>query len=782
MGTKGFIVEHSNVVIDNINYVRLFGRLENGESFVVLKEFKPYFYVKKDEISKISKILKEFKVEIVETKLKSFSKEKVSKIIFELQPELNKCRHEIHKKEVNTFEADLRPSFRFLIGEDIYNSIEIEGDYEFSELVDRVYKNPEISSADFLPVLKVLSLDIETGSDGELLCIGLYSENYKKCFVSGGKKSGKGFVVSCSDEEEVLEKFKEEFLGFDPDVITGWNVIDFDFAYLRKLFEKYKIKFSLGRTSEKSRLKLESNFFKSSSLKMDGRLVLDGLNFIRDPYIRDSPTIKSKKFENFTLENVSREMLGKGKLIPGKDRGEEISELFESNIDKLVDYNLMDCELVYDILKKSKMIDLAIERAGLTGMTLDRIGSSILSFDSLYIRDATREGFVSPTARYFEKPEKITGGFVMSPVPGVYDNVLVFDFKSLYPSVIRTFNIDPLSFLGVGLDKGVKVFNGACFENREGVLPGILDRLHGAREKAKKEKRELSSYAIKVIMNSFFGVMASPNCRYFNMDMANAITTSGQGLIKKTGEMIEEMGHKVIYQDTDSCFVNLSLDKSDALSEGKKIEKEINLFYDEFISKNYKRKSFLELEFEKLYLSLLIPSVRGSSEKPSGAKKRYAGLKKVGDSEELEIVGLEAIRGDWTEAAGDFQRELLVRVFHKKDFKKYIQEFVGDLKKGLFDNSLVYRKQLRKKIEEYTKTTPPHVKAARKLKTIDGNLIEYLVTLEGPEPLADLKHKIDYEHYVEKQIKPVANSILKLFDCEFDEVLNGNKQLSLAGF
>ena len=185
---KGFIVEHSNVVIDGKNFVQLFGRLENGESFVVLKDFNPYFYVRKEDVSKIAKVLEKFKAEITETKLKNFSKEPVSKVVFDLQPDLNKCRHEIHESEINTFEADLKSSTRFLIDNDIYTSIEIDGDYESGELVERIYRNPEVSPVAFRPKLKVLSLDIETGERGELLCLGLYSDNYKKSFVSGGKK------------------------------------------------------------------------------------------------------------------------------------------------------------------------------------------------------------------------------------------------------------------------------------------------------------------------------------------------------------------------------------------------------------------------------------------------------------------------------------------------------------------------------------------------------------------------------------------------------------------
>jgi DNA polymerase-2 len=412
-------------------------------------------------------------------------------------------------------------------------------------------------------------------------------------------------------------------------------------------------------------------------------------------------------------------------------------------------------------------------------MTLDRVGSSILSFDSLYIRQATKEGFVSPTMKYSQKDVGITGGFVMSPVPGIYDNVLVFDFKSLYPSIIRTFNIDPLSFIGMDKKKGVCLYNGACYKNTEGVLPKILDRLHSAREKAKREKREFSSYAIKITMNSFFGVLASPNCRYFNMDIANSITQTGQELIKKTQKLLEGENQKVIYGDTDSIFVDSTGSKKDSVELGKKLEKEINSFYDNYIIKDFKRKSFLELEFEKLYLSLIIPPVRGSK---SGAKKRYAGLRKEGSGEKMEVVGLEAIRGDWTEAAQIFQKELLDLIFHKKDFKKYISEFVSKLKSGKADDLLVYRKRLRKNLEEYIKTTPPHVKAARKLKVVEGNLIEYVITSAGPEPISDLKHKIDYEHYIDKQIKPIANSLLGFFDVSFDEILNGSKQTSLSNF
>jgi DNA polymerase-2 len=386
----------------------------------------------------------------------------------------------------------------------------------------------------------------------------------------------------------------------------------------------------------------------------------------------------------------------------------------------------------------------------------------------------------------------------MTPKPGLYHNVLVLDFKSLYPSIIKTFNIDPASFVTKEQIKKEKLKekdlivspNKAHFKNQEGILPSIIEKLHQAREKAKREKRELSSYAIKIIMNSFFGVLASPNCRYFSLDIANAITNFGQEILKLTKEQIEKLGYQVIYQDTDSCFVHTKLEKEKAEKLGKEISEKIDKFYEDYVKKNYNRKSYLDLEFDKLFLALLMPSLRtqgkekeeGENKEESqakGAKKRYAGLIEENNKETLEITGLEAIRGDWTDAAQEFQKELLMKVFKNENPSSFIKSFVKELKAGKLDKQLIYRKSIRKELKEYTKTTPPHVKAARKLEHLDSNIIEYYITLDGPEPIQKLKHKIDYEHYIDKQIKPIAKTILSTLGIDFESLLQGTKQKTL---
>jgi len=782
---KAFIVYSSYEVIDEKTQIQLFGRLENGQSFVALFPFSPYFFILENNLRKVRALLKKYKTE--KTSLTNFQGEKVIKISAKTSAELNKLSTTIHHKKIDTYEADIRPGTRFMIDKDLLSVIEIPDSetYQTAEKVDRVYQNPEIKPLPsdtlkkFKQKIKIISIDIETSKKtGDLFCIGIYSPNYKKNFLIAKSNIKIPHTIPCKDEYELLEKFKQEIIKLDPDIITGWHVIDFDLAYLKERFRKNKIQFDIGRTNEPARIKIATNFFRTSSVNIPGRQILDGLNLIRDPFIKEAPSIKQAKFASYTLEDVSQEILGQGKLLKGKKRHDEIEKLFKNNQKKLVEYNLKDCKLAYDIVDKTKTIDLAIERSTLTGLPLNKITASIAAFDSLYIREARKKGLVSPTTFYKKKTERIKGGYVMESTPGIYHNLLVLDFKSLYPSIIKTFNIDPASYLEKPERKAHTIVspNKAYFKNQEGILPGIIETLHKARENAKKEKRELASYAIKIIQNSFFGVLASPNCRYFSLEIANAITHFGQFLIKLTAKEIEKMGYKVTYSDTDSVFVETNLNKAEAMKLGNKIQNHINNFYENYVKKHYKRKSFLELEFKKLYLSFMLPPIRGSE---VGSKKRYAGLIESNGKEQIEVVGLEAIRGDWTEAAQEFQLKLLDKIFHKQEFVAFIRQYVKNLKAGKLDSKLIYKKSITKPLSEYTKITPPHVKAARKLDKLESNIIRYYITTEGPEPIQKLKHKLDYEHYVKKQIAPIANTLLFFFEKDFEDIMSTSKQMKL---
>ena len=223
--------------------------------------------------------------------------------------------------------------------------------------------------------------------------------------------------------------------------------------------------------------------------------------------------------------------------------------------------------------------------------------------------------------------------------------------------------------------------------------------------------------------------------------------------------------------------------KADTIEKAERIGKEIaaftNDYWPKYVKNEYEMENFLELQFEKTFIRFMMPRIRGTE---IGAKKRYAGLLMVDGKEKIDFTGLEFVRRDWTGISKKFQLELLDKIFHKQEVVEYIKKFVDDLKKGKYDKLLIYKKAIRKDLVKYTKTTPPHVKAARKLGKLTSSIISYVMTSDGPEPIQKLEHKLDYEHYIEKQIKPIADSVLVFYDMNFDDLLKNSKQTSLFGY
>lgn len=658
-----------------------------------------------------------------------------------------------------------------MIDNNIKSAVEInEEDYEQNEFIDRIFEEPIISPAQFTPRLRVFSIDIETSIDGKYLySISIYSEDFTKSLIVHNKKLKN--AVSFKDEESLLEKFKEIIRDEDPDIITGWSVIDFDLNFLKEKFKQHKIPFILGRTNQQCKLTLESDFFRTSKSDFQGRIVLDAIDLLKGSFIQ---------LENYKLSTAAHHFLKEKKLIDDYNKPEEIESFYKNNPEKLIEYNLNDARLVLDIIKKTRVLDLSIHRSLLTGIPLDRVNASIASFDSLYLRKLKERKYVAQSAGFKNKEERIKGGYVMDSVPGIYENIIILDFKSLYPSIMRTFNIDPFTFVGKKKGKNLIIApNGAAFKKDLGFLPEIIDELMKERERVKKEKDELTSYAIKILLNSMFGVMANSSFRFFSTDMANAITHFGQHLIKLTAEKIREKGHEVIYSDTDSCFIRPKVGSTEKAEQlGRKLTDEINKFFTIHINEKYGVKNHLELEFEKVFKMFIMPKIRGAE---AGAKKRYAGLRVINGEEKIEFTGMESRRRDWTELAKNFQHELLDRIFHKKEITDYVRKFIEDVKKGKYDEQLIYRKSIRKDLKKYL-VKSQHLKAALKLDKIVSNIIEYVITEDGPEPVQNQKHKIDYDHYINKQIKPIADSVLCFYNVSFDELLRSATQHSLFDF
>ncbi|MBI9100368.1 MAG: DNA polymerase II, partial [Spirochaetaceae bacterium] len=501
--------------------------------------------------------------------------------------------------------------------------------------------------------------------------------------------------------------------------------------------------------------------------EIEGRLVIDGPQTLRTAFY---------KFENYKLETVAQVLLGRGKdITPEKDKVAEIERRFKEDKEALAFYNLEDSVLVTEIFTKTAIIDQLITRSLITGLPADKVNMSVASFDHFMLPLIHRKGYVAPDTADIQSGGHAAGGYVFTSEPRLYPHVIVLDFKSLYPTIMRTFFIDPLSRLKSSEDTVVTPV-GIKFSRSHHVLPDFLGELMAKRAKAKKENDEYLSQAVKILMNSFYGVMGTTGCRFYHADLPSAITGTGQWVLKTCAAYLRDKGYSVIYGDTDSVFVCLKEEEySDTSSAGVKLEKEVNRYFSDLIQKEYHVDSRLEIEFEKHYLQFFLPPMRNTN---NGARKRYAGLL---DSGEIEFKGLETVRSDWTQMAKNFQQELFRRFFYGEELKPWILEFVQKLKEGEFDSLLVYKKRLGRGALEYIKNRPPHVKAALKLDPEGKKKIKdisYIMTADGPTPLELFTGDVDYAHYVEKQIRPIADGVLFTAGEDFDSIIEG-RQLNL---
>jgi DNA polymerase-2 len=566
----------------------------------------------------------------------------------------------------------------------------------------------------------------------------------------------------------LLKLFVARLRKLDPDVLTGWNIVDFDFPVLMRRAEALDVRFDIGRIDGATRrTRLGQNY----QVSIPGRVVLDGMPLMRGAFI---------KMERWSLEHVAREVLGKGKLVSGDHRADEIVRMFREDRERFADYNLTDARLVSEILEKQDLTELTVRRSLLTGMPPDRVSSSIAAFEFLYLSQLARRDIVAPSVENRLAVPDMGGGHVFEPTSGLYSNVLVFDFKSLYPSLIRTFQIDPLGFVAMpGPDEDlIRAPNGAHFRRDPGVLTGLLDELFPAREQAKRDGDTTAAFAIKILMNSFFGVLGTPSCRFYNPAIANAITSFGRDLLQWSKRRIELEGLAVLYGDTDSLFIDTAQEDPAAAREvGQRLLELLNQDLATHLRDFWQVESRMEVEFEKLYLRLFLPHVRHGTR---GARKRYAGLIEEGGKREVLFTGMEAVRSDWTDLARQLQRELYERLFNDRPVKDFLHRRVAELRDGQVEKALlVYRKALRKKPEDYTSTTPPHVAAARKMSGRIPRRIAYVVTAGGPEPAEEQVNDFDFEHYVDKQIRPVAEPVLDHLGLDFAKVVGDNAQLDL---
>ena len=704
-----------------------------------------------------------------ELPLQNLAHDAVDVLYFNQQRDLNQLRQHLAYDKTQLYESEIKPTERYLMERFITAPLEISG-----QAVQRdgylEFTNPRLKPTEYSPSLSWVSLDIETEDfRGKLYSIAITTPSLERVFIVKAKNTKNwggcinNKVVSwCESEADALRQFFQWIKKNDPDVIIGWNVVAFDLDFLQWKCKQLGISFDLGRESNSAILAPQNNGQLYIS-RIPGRVVLDGISGLRGAFW---------SFENYALDYVAEKLLGKKKLISGDSATEKVEEIRRKYHEaplELIEYNLEDCRLVAQIFEKTDLLNFSIQRAKMTGLAMDRQGGSTAAFDNLYLPHLHREGYVAPDIGSQQSTETSPGGYIMDSLPGIYENVLVLDFKSLYPSIIRTFKIDPLGLaVKTPLEDSIPGFLDAEFSRERHILPNIVTKLWQARDVAKQEKNQPLSQAIKIIMNSFYGVLGSSGCRFFNPQLASSITKRGHEIIQMTKELIEAKGFTVIYGDTDSVFVLLGEGKTEKVCQtiGNQLQDELNQWWDNYLEEEFQIESNLEIEFETHYLKFLMPTIRGAEK---GSKKRYAGMIKHDGKTKMIFKGLETVRTDWTPLAREFQQELYQRIFHDQPYTDFILETHDALMLGKLNDKLTYTKRLRRPLESYTSTQPPQVKAAKKMKN-PGRKIEYIITLNGPEPIEDSPSTPDYQHYAEKQLAPVADSILYFMNTSFEKI------------
>jgi len=685
---------------------------------------------------------------------------------------------------LDVYEGDIRPPERYLMERFITAPVSFTGTADAQGVLVQAQLKPAPS---YRPRLKLVSLDIETTLRGELYSIALQGCGERQVYMLGpanGDASAVDFQLDyCDSRRQLIERLNEWLARHDPDAIIGWNLVQFDLRVLREQAQRYQVPLRLGRGGEEMAWREHGSRSQHFFAAAAGRLIIDGIEALRSA---------TWSFPSFSLENVAQTLLGEGKAIDTPyQRMDEINRMFAEDKPALARYNLKDCELVTRIFDRTELLTFLLERATVTGLPADRSGGSVAAFEHLYIPLMHRRGFVAPNLGE-RPPEASPGGFVMNSQPGLYESVLVLDYKSLYPSIIRTFLIDPVGLVeGMrepGDSESVPGFRGARFSRDHHCLPAIVERVWQGREAAKRDGNKPLSQALKIIMNAFYGVLGSSGCRFFDPRLASSITLRGHEIMRRTRELIEAEGYSVIYGDTDSTFVWLNRAHSDeeAARIGRTLVEQINAWWRDHLQREFGLQSALELQFESHFKRFLMPTIRGAEE---GSKKRYAGLVTRPDgSDGLVFKGLETVRTDWSPLAQQFQQELYRRIFSREPYQDYVRDYVRRTLAGELDDLLILRKRLRRRLDDYERNVPPHVRAARiaddynqqqgrQRQYQNGGWIRYLMTVAGPEPLEARRAPIDYDHYVTRQLQPIADAILPFVGDSFSGLID--EQLGL---
>ena len=800
MKVQAQVLDVDYTVKDGSPVVRVYGKTADGKSFRAVETgFRPYFYAElendyglQDVADDIGEALVHDGEEIPVIDIEEVSmvdgreQKEFLKISAREPPHVPKLRREVEDVEgvSGTREFDIPFYKRYIIDKGFSPAewIEIRG----KELeTDKFDISLEIDSLEGIKKEQdqewdVLAFDLEL-NDGKIVMASLVDQDSAKVFTF--REVDREFVTTVEDEKSLIEGLFEQIKSRDYDIVTGYNTDEFDFKKLRERAQHHGMEVDLGRNGERVKFKRRGRF---SAARIKGRAHIDLYPFV------DHVLSQGMDSETLDLDSVAEELLGKNK---DDVSWEQMKSMWEENRDlgEFADYSLKDSELVYELA--DELIPQVLELSQISGLLpfdACRLTYGQLT-ENFLLREASRRNMVAPNRPSRNKQRRrqnqgaYEGGFVYTPDSGIHHGIGVFDFRSLYPTVMVAHNISPetLDIEDCGDAYDIEELGYSFCQDFQGFFPELVEELVEERYELKKQLDDLeedskefrSVYsrqeAEKILANSFYGYLGYNGARWYSREAAEATTFLGRKYIEDTIETASEMGLEVVYGDTDSVFL-----KNEDIREN----------IDEFLDKvNSDLPEFMELEFEGYFDTGFFTS----TESGEGAKKKYALMKSDG---EMKITGFEQVRRDWSPVAKKTQKEVLKKVLNEKpdEAAGHVKQVVEMLREGEVDvEDLRIYTTLTKPPEEYD-ATAPHVEAARKAikrgeKIEEGDTISYVITDGGgsiSERAEIVKYADTYDsgYYIDSQIVPVSNRVLKVFGYTEDQLKGKGKQSGLGQF
>ncbi|MFH1521993.1 MAG: DNA-directed DNA polymerase [archaeon] len=807
-------VDYDYFDFEGRNYVRLIGRNEKGAKVCVVDSYEPNFWIILKKGVDAEKILK--KIEGIET-------EKASRVTKVVRTEiLNKKYLGEDVKAIRIFVTNHKDAHDVASAIGDIDGIEKRREYDISLITKYIKekgveplkwhnvegdmlgvddfggiagaldldicvlaKKIKVSKKEDEFVPKILAYDIETSSrelgKGEIFMLSLYGKGLKKVLSWKKCKGAEEYVEFCEDEAEMLERFVKYVNDYSPDILAGYFSDGFDLPYLKARADKNKVKLALGvdgKVPTFTRGRIPSG-------KIAGIVHVDLYRFI------DSVFSQYLQSETLSLNEVAKELVGEEKedfdfSKLGNMKDSDWRDFFSYNLqDSMVTYKLAE-KIWPDIFEFSKIV-----KEPLFSVTRDRMAKHVENYilhnlDRFDEIAEKRPGYSEISER--KAKGKYEGAFVFEPVPGLYENLVMFDFTSMYASVIVSYNLSKATFVGSSVARDIPSKEGTDvpsssgkFSKEQGFFPIMLNEIIEKRKIHKKEfaktpsgMLKARSNAYKLLANAAYGYQGFFGARYYCREAAAATARLAKENILSAIDKIEKAGYKIIYSDTDSiAFLQGDRTKDDVLKFLKKINDEL--------------PGIMELDLENFYVRGLFVAKRGIK---TGAKKKYALVDKKG---KVKIRGFETVRRDWCQLTRDLQSKMLARILEDGNEKKalnFLKDVVKKLKERKVElEDLMIRTQLRRPLNEYL-AEGPHVIAAKKMEArgiqvSTGMLIEYFVG-EGPGKrigdrvyLADEKAKYDIDYYLGNQILPAVENIFDVFGIDVRAVIDGEKQEKL---